>query len=624
MLVAGLAGMRPLPSFAATTVSFDCFNPTESALSTDITNAGSGGTVTFNCASATTIPFTSPVTLSQSVTLDASGATGAVTFDGGGTTQLSIVNSGVSLTLKGLTLAHGYAAGPWGGAIQNSGTLAITNSTLSGNSDSYAAGAIYNDGNGTLTITGSTLSGNSASYGGAILNFHDLTVTTSTFSGNHVGASGGAIYTYLGPANIAASTFSGNSAYWGGAIYQQDVALSVTSSTLSGNSAGYGGAIANYGTVKIATSTLAGNSASVSGGTLYVFSASDVIGGSIIANSSGASNCAGTITDNGSNLSNDSSCGFSAAKGDLVNTNPKLGPLANNGGPTKTMALAPTSPAIDKIPTSAASLCATGGMDQRGVSRLDNGESTCDMGAYEFQNDTSLTTTTGGTVSLGSGTTVTDSATLSGGSNPTGTITFYLFAPGVTPNATDSNTVYADAVTVSGDGIYSTTGGSNPGGYLPPSVGAYQWLAVYSGDATNLGATSTLGSEPAYVDTNLAGFSTLCNVSLKGAYLGGANLAGDDLCDSKLSGVNFTAANLSGADLTNANLSSAILVDATLTNANLTQANLKGADLTQANLTGAQGMTSASLSGVVWNKTTCPDNTQSDQDGGTCLNNLTP
>ena len=51
---------------------------------------------------------------------------------------------------------------------------------------------------------------------------------------------------------------------------------------------------------------------------------------------------------------------------------------------------------------------------------------------------------------------LTDSATLSGGYNPTGTITFYLFAPGVTPNATDSNNVYSDTVTVSGNGTYTT------------------------------------------------------------------------------------------------------------------------------------------------------------------------
>lgn len=91
---------------------------------------------------------------------------------------------------------------------------------------------------------------------------------------------------------------------------------------------------------------------------------------------------------------------------------------------------------------------------------------------------------------------LTDSATLSGGYNPSGTITFYLFAPGVTPNASNSNNVYSDVVTVSGNGTYTTSQGSNPGGYVPTSTGTYQWVAVYSGDSSNASATSPFGSEP--------------------------------------------------------------------------------------------------------------------------------
>ena len=97
----------------------------------------------------------------------------------------------------------------------------------------------------------------------------------------------------------------------------------------------------------------------------------------------------------------------------------------------------------------------------------------------------SIITTPGGTVTFGGMVKLTDSATLSGGYNPTGTITFYLFAPGVTPNSNDSNNVYSDTVTVNGDGTYTTSMGSNPGGYAPTATGTYQWLAVYSGDASN-------------------------------------------------------------------------------------------------------------------------------------------
>jgi len=97
---------------------------------------------------------------------------------------------------------------------------------------------------------------------------------------------------------------------------------------------------------------------------------------------------------------------------------------------------------------------------------------------------------------VSSGEKLNDSATLSGGSMPTGTITFYLFAPGVTPNGTYSNNAYSDVVTVNGDGTYTTASGSNAGGYMPTMTGTYQWVAVYSGDGSNVSVTSAFGSEP--------------------------------------------------------------------------------------------------------------------------------
>src|SRR5262249_49262573 len=108
----------------------------------------------------------------------------------------------------------------------------------------------------------------------------------------------------------------------------------------------------------------------------------------------------------------------------------------------------------------------------------------------------SITTIPGGTVTIGCGTNLTDAAILWGGSNPGGTITFYLFAPGVTPNGTYSNNVYSDTVTVSGAGTYTTSMGNHSGGYAPMAPGTYQWVVVYSGDAQNGGALSPAGTEP--------------------------------------------------------------------------------------------------------------------------------
>jgi hypothetical protein len=108
----------------------------------------------------------------------------------------------------------------------------------------------------------------------------------------------------------------------------------------------------------------------------------------------------------------------------------------------------------------------------------------------------SMTTTPGGTVAIGSGVHLTDSALLSNGASPGGTITFYLFAPGVIPNFDNSNNIYSDTVSVTGNGTYMTDSGTNPGGYLPTAAGTYQWVAVYSGDTANNAFTSTFGDEP--------------------------------------------------------------------------------------------------------------------------------
>ena len=85
----------------------------------------------------------------------------------------------------------------------------------------------------------------------------------------------------------------------------------------------------------------------------------------------------GRITDGGYNISSDGSLNLTGTS--LKNTDPKLGSLADNGGPTPTMALQPTSPAINKIPK--ASSPAT---DQRGIPRPQPQGGLSDIGAYEL------------------------------------------------------------------------------------------------------------------------------------------------------------------------------------------------------------------------------------------------
>jgi hypothetical protein len=186
-------------------------------------NAGgaTGTAITFDGAAfpagtPTTITLTSDtLTLGASMTIDGTGHRVAV--DGGGLVTVFAVNAGVVATLNGLTIQHGHTRSGSGGGIANSGTLAVTNSTLSGNNAGFAGG-IANS--GTLTVTNSTLSGNTGQNGGGgiyNLDHGTLTVTNSTLSGNTAnGGSGGGIAT-IGTLTVVTNTIvAGNTAAFSG------------------------------------------------------------------------------------------------------------------------------------------------------------------------------------------------------------------------------------------------------------------------------------------------------------------------------------------------------------------------------------------------------------------------
>jgi hypothetical protein len=102
------------------------------------------------------------------------------------------------------------------------------------------------------------------------------------------------------------------------------------------------------------------------------------------------------------------------------------------------------------------------------------------QGVGSAQEAPGLTTTPGGTVVLGSGIRLTDSATLAGGVDPTGTITFTLDDPTFT-------VVDTETVSVLGDGTYTT-----PLGYLPLIAGTYGWGDVYNGNNGRVAAAEEL------------------------------------------------------------------------------------------------------------------------------------
>jgi uncharacterized protein YjbI with pentapeptide repeats len=92
---------------------------------------------------------------------------------------------------------------------------------------------------------------------------------------------------------------------------------------------------------------------------------------------------------------------------------------------------------------------------------------------------------------------------------------------------------------------------------------------------------------------------------------------GADLAAADLSGLDLNYADLAGADLSPL----VLLPGVTQTPTNLDDANLSHANLTLANLTAAS-TTGADLAHLRWMSTICPDGTNSNDDGNTCINNL--
>ena len=247
-------------------------------------------------------------------------------------------------TIGTLTVSDSTLSSNTGGGIYNGGTLTVSNSTLSGNSASFYGGAIYNG--GTLTVSNSTLSGNSTNSitfsGGAIYNGGTLTVSNSTLSGNSTNGFGGAIYN-RGTLTVSNSTLSGNSALLEGGGIFTDIngtqSVTLTNVTLTANRANTGGGCCSPGGGLIAWGTrwpllhntlIAGNFRGATGTTRDdVFGALDAGGDyNLIGDGTGMTGLSDGVNGN--------QVGSADAPID-----PLLGPLQNNGGPTRTHALLP-------------------------------------------------------------------------------------------------------------------------------------------------------------------------------------------------------------------------------------------------------------------------------------------
>ena len=308
----------------------------------------------------------------QAANTDAS-VDGSVAGSGADTIDFSAALSGLTITLGGSELeitetltidATALAAGVTIDADELSRIFNITATT----GDFAIAG---------LTLTGGKTTGDNFSSfdttfsGGAVrsLTTGDLSIVQSTIFGNStIGneAGGGGFFSY-GTVTLTNSTISGNSTTGslanGGGFYSKDYAT-LTSSTVTDNHAygsnTYGGGAWSIGGANITNSILAGNT--TGGGNPDLSDLGSSASFSLIGDTSGTT--------------------ISAGFGNIINQDPLLGPLANNGGSTQTHALLPFSPAIN---TGDFAFTSPPDFDQRGVGfpRVSLGR--IDLGATEFQ-----------------------------------------------------------------------------------------------------------------------------------------------------------------------------------------------------------------------------------------------
>jgi hypothetical protein len=354
----GLSSDRVSLILPRTITSFSDNGP--GSLRNAVTAAGPGEIINFTNGLAGVITLTSGVlTISNDLTILGPGAE-KLAIDGNYSDEVFRISGGTVL-ISGLTITNGLG-NINGGGLYNQGTVTLSNCMVCGNASViYGGGGLWND--GIMNIIGCTIYSNTAGY---------------------YGGGGGGIYNNVGyTMTISNSTVFGNSATnfgGGGGIFNAGP-LTITACTIASNlvdsgASGVGGGIQNWNgnpTLLIMNTIVAGNSSSS------------------ITNP----DVNGVFTSRGYNLIGitNGSSGWSPPRvlGDQRGAlsapiDPKLGPLQDNGGPTLTMALLFTSPALDKGNSFGL------GSDQRGRPRPHElpsftkaaGGDGSDIGAYEL------------------------------------------------------------------------------------------------------------------------------------------------------------------------------------------------------------------------------------------------
>ncbi|MEO1387419.1 MAG: CHAT domain-containing protein [Cyanobacteria bacterium J06634_6] len=347
----------------------------------------------------------SEATVSGTLTLDAEGRalTSTSRFEGNNTSATD--GGGISasnrsqVTVENI-LFENNSAGDDGGAIAvtDSGKATITNSNFENNHANDGGGGVYSntvDLNATsssaITVTDSRFIANNADReGGGLLQgqLGTATVVRTTFRANEASSTGGGLHVRAtGTLSVSASTLEGNQATTGGGLSNQGNS-ELVNTTVSGNIAsGAGGAVYNSGTaasLNVRSSTITNNQSGRQAGGIAEASSQLVrLQNTIVARNTGATDdVSGQFSDGGNNLIGTSSGASGFASSAFVGTNtnkldPKLAPLADNGGSTRTHLLLADSLAIN---TGGATNLPT--FDQRGRARVTG--SAVDIGAVEL------------------------------------------------------------------------------------------------------------------------------------------------------------------------------------------------------------------------------------------------
>jgi uncharacterized repeat protein (TIGR01451 family) len=307
------------------------------------------------------------VTLSGGWDVAFTTPSGMATIDGQGVRRGIMVEIGASPIIEWFKIQNGYHNMQGGGVI-NSGILLFRNNIVINNVSSWMGGGIFNS--HIITVTDSTISNNTGGNpccsggggGGGISTQGTAILNNSTLSNNKiVGLFSGNAIDSVGTLVLNNSTISNNEGSAGEAIYSFTGSIAINNSTIVFNR--------GHGVKLVATNVTAQNTIMANNG---IVSESDCY------NDTGYS---GVFTSLGYNLIKaNGNCTLDPT--DLTNVDPKLGPLQDNHGPTRTHGLLPSSPAISAgNPGGCIGNAGPLITDQRGFGRA----GVCDIGAFELQ-----------------------------------------------------------------------------------------------------------------------------------------------------------------------------------------------------------------------------------------------